>query len=62
MYPWDVAAGALLIQEAGGKVFKTNGAPYEIMDPTIVCAGTDQLCKELIDELKKADTLPLRIE
>lgn len=62
LYPWDVAAGALLIREAGGKIFKSNGAPYEIMDPRIVCAGTDQLCKVVIEALKKADTCPLRME
>ncbi|KAG4070364.1 hypothetical protein HA402_006506 [Bradysia odoriphaga] len=62
LYPWDVAAGALLITEAGGKIYKSNGAPYDIMDPNIVCAGTDQLCKELIEALNGADTLHLRLE
>lgn len=62
LYPWDVAAGALLIREAGGKIYKSNGAPYEIMDPNIVCAGTDQLCQELIAALSKADTWHLRME
>lgn len=57
-----MAAGALLIREAGGKIFKSNGEPYEIMDPKIVCAGTDQLCNEVIEALKKADTWNLRME
>ncbi len=62
LYPWDVAAGALLIREAGGKVYKSNGAPYDIMDPKIVCAGSDQLCKEVIEALKTADSWNLRME
>lgn len=62
LYPWDVAAGALLIREAGGKVYKSDGQNYEIMDPKIVCAGTDQLCKEVIEALKTADTWNLRME
>ncbi len=27
--PWDTAAGALLVQEAGGRVCRIDGAPYE---------------------------------
>jgi len=62
LYPWDVAAGALLIREAGGKIYKTDGEPYDIMNPTIVCAGTDQLCKEVIEAIKEADNWSLRME
>lgn len=62
LYPWDVAAGALLIREAGGSVYKTDGTPYDIMNPTIVSAGTEELCSELIEELKKADNSSLRLE
>lgn len=62
LYPWDVAAGALLIEEAGGKIYKTNGEPFEIMNPQIVCAGTEELCKELIEAIKSADVLHLRVE
>lgn len=62
LYPWDVAAGALLIREAGGKIYKTNGEPYDIMDPKIVCAGTNQLCDEIIEGIKTADNWQLSIE
>lgn len=57
-----MAAGALLIREAGGSIFKTNGAPYEIMNPKIVCAGTEELSKEVIEAIEKADALRLRME
>jgi len=28
LHPWDVAAGALIIQEAGGRVTDLAGGPY----------------------------------
>lgn len=62
LYPWDVAAGALLIREAGGKIYKSNGDAYDIMDPNIVCAATEPLCRELIEALRGADTERLSME
>ena len=34
--PWDVAAGYLLIEEAGGQVTYYNGDRYDIYSPPIV--------------------------
>ena len=28
--PWDTAAGVLIVQEAGGKVTRFDGSPFEI--------------------------------
>jgi myo-inositol-1(or 4)-monophosphatase len=28
--PWDTAAGVLIVEEAGGKVTRFDGAPFEI--------------------------------
>lgn len=33
VYPWDHAAGALFVEEAGGKVARLDGKPYRIDDP-----------------------------
>ena len=41
--PWDVAAGALLIQEAGGVITATNGGPLRLDDPRFVAASTKPL-------------------
>jgi len=38
VHPWDVAAGALLVREAGGKVLTTKGRDWTINDPDIVFA------------------------
>ncbi len=37
--PWDLAAGMLLIEEAGGKVTDENGQPTSYLNPGIVAAN-----------------------
>lgn len=61
LYPWDVAAGALLIREAGGVVYKTDGTNFDFMNAYIVCAGTEKLCQELIDGIKETSTWSLNV-
>ena len=38
--PWDYAAGALLVEEAGGIVTDPAGAPMQYASPSGICAGT----------------------
>lgn len=37
--PWDIAAGALLVIEAGGRVTDVGGGPGYLMNGTIVASG-----------------------
>ena len=37
-HPWDVAAGALLVLEAGGAVSRPDGTPLRFDDPSPICA------------------------
>src|SRR5437016_1117178 len=37
--PWDVAAGALLVEEAGGRVTALTGAPLDLERPTLVASN-----------------------
>ena len=37
-HPWDIAAGAVLVREAGGIVTKPDGSPIDFNDPSPVCA------------------------
>ncbi|MBC7690758.1 MAG: inositol monophosphatase [Methylotenera sp.] len=46
--PWDVAAGALLVQEAGGKVTNFKGEPFDINAREILATNAS-----LHEELKK---------
>ncbi len=38
-HPWDVAAGALLVSEAGGAVTKPDASPLTLDDPTPFCCS-----------------------
>lgn len=53
LQPWDVAAGALLVQEAGGRVVATDGAPWQLGRADLVAAGPE-LLPRLVEELRAA--------
>jgi len=49
---WDIAAGIVLIREAGGVVTKPNGEPVDFSDPAPVCAvANETLHKKLMQIL-----------
>ena len=57
--PWDVAAGWLLVEEAGGCVTGRNGEPYEFNTPILASNGL--VHEEMIANLKlDAEGRPLR--
>ena len=37
--PWDIAAGALLVREAGGEVCRIDGAPLDLMVGDVLACG-----------------------
>jgi myo-inositol-1(or 4)-monophosphatase len=37
--PWDVAAAALIVEEAGGRLSDERGAPYSLGGPFVVASG-----------------------
>ncbi|MRI59217.1 MAG: inositol monophosphatase, partial [Epsilonproteobacteria bacterium] len=47
--PWDVAAGILLVQEAGGKITNHRGEPYRFGD--IIVASNGAIHEELVENL-----------
>ncbi len=49
--PWDVAAGALIIREAGGTLTSPAGAPWTLGQPAIV-ASNGRLHARLLEELR----------
>jgi myo-inositol-1(or 4)-monophosphatase len=51
LMPWDMAAGVLLIQEAGGLVGDLNG-DQGFMESGDVCAATPKIFSPLLRELK----------
>ncbi|XP_015513723.1 inositol monophosphatase 1-like [Neodiprion virginianus] len=55
LMPWDVAAGTLIIKEAGGCVIDTNGGNFEVMSPKVLAVGNRKLAQELVKLIKHAD-------
>ena len=51
--PWDVAAGSLLVTEAGGIVHTADGAPWSPDQPDICCANLD-LQPQLLERIAAA--------
>ena len=44
---WDVAAGSLIIQEAGGVITSFDGGPLRLDRPQFIAAATERLHREL---------------
>ena len=51
--PWDVSAGILLVEEAGGKVTQFNGAPFELSTPREIVASNGVIHRELLDRFAR---------
>jgi len=49
--PWDVAAGVLLVQEAGGTVTDMAGSPVDILVSSLLAASSRKIQKDLTDVL-----------
>lgn len=50
--PWDFAAGALLVEEAGGRVTQRSGAPLDPQRPCSVVASNGRIHAEMLERLK----------
>ncbi len=46
--PWDMAAGVLLVQEAGGVVTAIDGSPIDIMVPSLLAASSEKIATDLV--------------
>ena len=51
LHPWDVAAGKLLVEEAGGTVTGFAGEPYDIRNDCIL-ASNDLIHQEMLEVLQ----------
>ncbi len=54
--PWDIAAGIIIVEEAGGKVSAYDGGPYQV-DSGRILATNSQLHSSLSHALKNTPTL-----
>lgn len=55
LYPWDVAAGSLIVTEAGGHVCDSSGKEFDLMDPNFLATATKQLSDQYMDIERQAD-------
>lgn len=51
LQPWDIAAGALIVKEAGGEVSLFDGRPLDIFDVEIV-ASNGQVHQEMLEIIR----------
>ena len=50
--PWDMAAGAFIVQEAGGSVTKTDGSDFALFDREVL-ASNGHIHNAMLDQLKR---------
>ncbi|MCC6126856.1 MAG: inositol monophosphatase [Pirellulales bacterium] len=51
---WDVAAGVLLVREAGGVLCSARGADFRLSDSPLFAAATPQLLDKILEIAEKA--------
>lgn len=51
--PWDMAAGVLIAEEAGGKVTTCEGATFSVHQPNLLASNGTDLHSELSQRLQK---------
>jgi myo-inositol-1(or 4)-monophosphatase len=51
IHPWDVAAGVLLVHEAGGVICGRDGKGFDLWNPHFVVASRDELRREILSVL-----------
>jgi myo-inositol-1(or 4)-monophosphatase len=54
--PWDIAAGALIVEEAGGRVTKLDGDEDYLKPPFHVLGGNKAIHALMLEELQKLRT------
>ncbi|KAJ9463278.1 Inositol monophosphatase 3 [Diplonema papillatum] len=52
---WDVCAGAIIIEEAGGLVLDITGGEFDLENRRLLCTSSPELAKEILTIVKKLD-------
>jgi len=47
IHAWDMAAGEIIVREAGGTVMDPTGAPFDLMSGKVLCAASEGLAQQL---------------
>lgn len=46
--PWDMAAGILLVEEAGGRISKIDGSRFQLEEPDLLATNGSQIHEQLL--------------
>ncbi|XP_028290720.1 inositol monophosphatase 1-like [Gouania willdenowi] len=49
---WDIAAGAVIVREAGGIILDVNGGPFDLMSRRMVSANNEIIANRIIKEIE----------
>jgi len=52
IHSWDMAAGALIVKEAGGTVIDNHGGDFDLMSRGIIAASSQALAEQIRDFIK----------
>ncbi|XP_037090142.1 inositol monophosphatase 1-like isoform X1 [Pollicipes pollicipes] len=53
IHVWDIAAGALLLTEAGAVVMDTAGGPFDLLSRRVLCASSQPLGEQVASMLRQ---------
>ncbi|KAJ8727865.1 hypothetical protein PYW08_016250 [Mythimna loreyi] len=53
IHAWDIAAGDILVREAGGVCIDPSGKPLDLLSRRVLCASTPQLAQELVETVEQ---------
>lgn len=51
IHAWDIAAGDILVREAGGVCIDPAGGPFDVLSRRVLCASTPELAQEMAKTL-----------
>lgn len=49
---WDIAAGAVIVKEAGGILLDVDGGPFDLMSRRMISANNETIAKRIIKEIE----------
>uniref|UniRef100_A0A3Q0QS65 Inositol monophosphatase 1 n=1 Tax=Amphilophus citrinellus TaxID=61819 RepID=A0A3Q0QS65_AMPCI len=49
---WDIAAGVIIVKEAGGILLDVDGGPFDLMSRRMVSANNELIAKRIIKEIE----------
>ncbi len=55
LHAWDMAAGYIIVREAGGYVCDTTGGDFDLLSRRVLCAANSELASQIHPMLAHCD-------